>query len=230
MAKGRMRGHVGRYLISGILTAVPLWVTWLIFDFVLRQLSRLGMPWVRLSARRLERDYPDFTDWLLRSWVDDLLAALLTLLLLYLLGWAVNRVIGQRLLKLFEDIVTSIPMVDMVYRSVKKAIVSLNTKPQGMERVVLINFPSPEMKAVGLVTKVIEDETTGRRKAVVYVPTTPNPTSGYLEIVDIDDLTATDWSFEEAMNFVVSAGAAGPERVRTAPLRREDAAPEVPPR
>ena len=70
----------------------------------------------------------------------------------------------------------------------------LQTQPDGTQRVVLIDFPHKEMKSVGFVTRVIHEQGTGRELAAVYVPTTPNPTSGYLEIVPVELLTPTDWT------------------------------------
>jgi len=75
---------------------------------------------------------------------------------------------------------------------------------------VLIDFPSPELKSVGFVTRTFQDAS-GRELAAVYVPTTPNPTGGYLEIVPIERLVATDWTVDQAMAFILSAGAAAPD-------------------
>jgi uncharacterized membrane protein len=91
---------------------------------------------------------------------------------------------------------------------------ALQTKPDGTQRVVLIDFPSPEMKTIGLVTRVLKDARTGEEVAAVYVPTTPNPTSGYLEIVPVSKLTPTDWSVDQAMAFIISGGAKSPESLR----------------
>jgi uncharacterized membrane protein len=79
--------------------------------------------------------------------------------------------------------------------------------------VVLIEFPSPEMKTVGFVTRTMVDTNTGQELAAVYVPTTPNPTSGYLEIVPIEKLVSTSWSIDEAMSFIISGGAVAPDSV-----------------
>ncbi|HID49054.1 MAG TPA: DUF502 domain-containing protein, partial [Chromatiales bacterium] len=70
-----------------------------------------------------------------------------------------------------------------------------------------------DMRAVGFATKVMKDDNTGRELAAVYVPTTPNPTSGYMEIVPLEQLTPTDWSMDEAMTFILSAGAVAPDRI-----------------
>jgi uncharacterized membrane protein len=79
--------------------------------------------------------------------------------------------------------------------------------------VVLIEFPSPEMKTVGFVTRTMQDKSSGKQLAAVYVPTTPNPTSGYLEIVPVDKLVSTEWTIDEAMNFIISGGAVAPDNV-----------------
>jgi uncharacterized membrane protein len=79
--------------------------------------------------------------------------------------------------------------------------------------VVLIAFPSPDLKTVGFVTHMFKDSNTGEELAAVYVPTTPNPTSGYMEIVPINKLISTDWSMDEAMTFIISGGAVAPDHI-----------------
>ncbi len=202
-----------RYLLAGVLTLVPLWVTWIVFEFIFRQLSRLGMPWVRALARALEANYPGLAQWMVAPWFQTVLAVLVTLVALYLLGWATSRVVGRRVLGLVERLLHTIPMVQTIYGGVKKLIGALQQKPDGVQRVVLIDFPSPELKTVGFVTRILRDRTTGQELAAVYVPTTPNPTSGYLEIVPVERLVSTDWTFDEAMTFIISGGAVAPEHI-----------------
>ena len=69
------------------------------------------------------------------------------------------------------------------------------------------------MKSVGFVTRILQDEHTGEELAAVYVPTTPNPTSGYLEIVPVSQLTPTDWTADQAMSFIISGGAVAPDKI-----------------
>jgi uncharacterized membrane protein len=205
--------HLQRYIVSGIITVIPLWITWLVFEFVFKQLSRLGTPWIRVLSRQIEADYPSLARWLVESWFQNVLAVLLMLVGLYLIGWLASRVIGRRLLSAFEATVERLPMIQNVYGLVKKLISALQQKPDQVQRVVLIEFPSPEMKTVGFVTRTMRDQATGAQLAAVYVPTTPNPTSGYLEIVPVDRLVSTDWSIDDALNFIISGGAAGPDNV-----------------
>ena len=103
------------------------------------------------------------------------------------------------------------PLANVIYTSARKLLDMLETKPGSTQRVVLIDFPHRDMKSVGLVTRVIREEGSGRELAAVYVPTTPNPTSGYLEIVPVELLTPTDWTVDQAMSFIISGGAVAPD-------------------
>jgi len=214
MAEKKPRSlHLQRYLLSGVITLIPLWVTYLVFEFIFKQLSRLGTPWVRAFSLSIQNEYPSVARWLLEPWFQNVLAVLLMLLGLYLVGWLTSRVIGRRLLKIFESTVQRLPMIQNVYSLMKKLISALQQKPEKVQRVVLIEFPSPEMKTVGFVTRTMLDRDTGQELAAVYVPTTPNPTSGYLEIVPVNRLVSTDWTIDEAMNFIISGGAVAPDNI-----------------
>jgi uncharacterized membrane protein len=208
----RRTAHIQRYLITGILTIVPVWITFLVFRFILAQLSGIGTPWVRVFSRTVRPHSPMAAEWLLQPWFQSTLAVFLTLLALYLLGWAVSLVIGKRLLRVFDAVMERIPLVHTIYGGTKKLLAALQQKPDGVQRVVLISFPSPEMKTVGFVTRILRDEN-GKELAAVYVPTTPNPTSGYLEIVPVEHVISTDWTLDEAMTFIISGGAVAPERL-----------------
>jgi len=159
-----------------------------VFTFFFGQLSAFGRPWVLAFSRLVGESFPTLARWLLEPWFQSVLAIALTLLALYLLGWAATRVIGRRLLGMFDQLMHRIPVVQTIYGSVRKLIGVLQSKPESIQRVVLIAFPNPDMRTVGFVTKVMTDVQTGQALAAVYVPTTPNPTSGYMEIVPLDQL------------------------------------------
>jgi uncharacterized membrane protein len=213
MEEKKGRGlHLKRYLLSGIVTIIPLWITWLLLDFTFRLLARFGEPLVTTLSSKIGDGLPQIAGLLLKPWFRQIVAVMIVLCCLYALGWGVNRVVGEKLLGLFETLMDRLPLVQTVYGSVKKLMGALQTEPGGTQRVVLIEFPHENMKTVGLVTRTLTDSRTGRKLAAVYVPTTPNPTSGYLEIVPVERLVPTDWTFDEAMSFVISGGAVAPER------------------
>ncbi len=205
--------NIQRYIITGILTIIPLWITWLVFDFFFSYIILLWKPWVEVFTQALQQNHPHISSWLIAPWFQTIIASIFTLIVLYTLGWAASRVIGRRILGLFDRAINHIPVAQTIYGSVKKLIAALRQKPDSLNRVVLIAFPSPEMRTVGFVTHVFKDSNDGTELAAVYVPTTPNPTSGYMEIVATDKLIATDWTMDEAMTFVLTAGSVAPENI-----------------
>lgn len=200
-----------RYLITGLLTFLPLWVTWLAFKLVLGVLADIGRPWVNALLGALVAVAPRLAYVLSSRWFTFVLALLLIFAVLYLLGWFAHRVLGRRLIAAFDSLLERIPLVAMVYGGTKKLMAVLQERPSGTQRVVLVDFPRRGMKVVGFVTRVMTEEGSGREMAAVYIPTTPNPTSGYLEIVSVDELTPTDWTMDQAMAFIISGGAVAPE-------------------
>ncbi len=200
-----------KYILAGVLIIMPIWVTWLIFAFLLELLTNLGAPLVNWFSTRIRPYAPSLSEWLVNPWFQSVVAVILILAALYVLGWLATKIIGRRLIALFDALMDRIPLVHTIYGSVKTFIAALQQKPDGVQRVVLIDFPSPEMKTVGFVTRTLVDDDTGKELAVVYVPTTPNPTSGYLEIVPLDKVTSTNWTMDEAMTFIISGGAVAPE-------------------
>ncbi len=214
--------RIQRYLITGIVTVIPLWITWWVFNFFFSQLSRFGSPWVRALGRGLEPHVPAVADILLRPGFQAGVAIVLTLAALCLIGWLATQVIGKQLIALVDRIMARIPLVERIYGSTRKLLTGLQEKPEAVQRVVLISFPSPEMKTVGFVTRTFPDADTGRMLAAVYVPTTPNPTSGYMEIVPLEQVISTDWTLDEAVSFIISAGTITPDRVNYTYSRPDD--------
>jgi uncharacterized membrane protein len=202
--------HVKRYLITGLLAFIPVWITWVVFKFVFTLLAGVGAPLVTGIIELIGLGAPDAAQVLHRDWIVSILAFILTILALYLLGWLSTRVFGRRILGTVDNLFGRLPLVHTIYGGVKKLMTLMRNKPGGTQRVVLIDFPSPELKSIGFVTRTFIDAG-GREVAAVYVPTTPNPTGGYLELVPTDRLISTDWSMDQAMAFIVSGGAVGPE-------------------
>jgi uncharacterized membrane protein len=213
-APTRRNPHLFRYLLIGFLTVAPLWVTWLVFDFLFGLLAGAGAPFIKGLARLLRPLSDTLASWLLNADVQYALAALFTLVLLYLIGLFASFVIGKKLIATIEYWVSRLPLVQTIYGATKRFLQTVSKPPVQGQRVVLISFPSPEMKAVGLITKVMTDADSGQELAVVYVPTSPNPTSGYIEILPLADVVMTNWTMEEAMSFVMTGGTNAPDSVR----------------
>ena len=207
-----------RYLLTGLLTFIPLWVTWLVFKFVLGMLAGIGAPLVNALLGALALVAPHVADALNTQWLTFIIALLITLVALYLLGWLANRVIGQRFISAFDGLLARIPVVQTIYGGTKKLMTVLQNKPSGVQRVVLVEFPRRGMKVAGFVTRVMSEDGSGREMAAVFIPTTPNPTGGYLVVVPLDELTPTDWTMDQAMAFIISGGAVAPDSLPASPV------------
>lgn len=204
-----------RNIIAGVLTVIPLsvtvWIVWFIIDILIW----VGRPPTLALARALRPTSPQVSDLLLAGWFQSIMALLVAVLILYLAGRATNAVIGRRILRIMDRIVEAVPVARTIYGATQTLVRSIgggNGTPSG-NRVVLIEFPGTHMRTVGLVTKVFKATEDQPELAAVYVPTTPNPTSGYVEIVPTSRLTWLDWSKNEAMAFIVSGGAMSPDTI-----------------
>ena len=224
LATGEAR-RVRKRLSAGLLIAIPALVTFWIIEITLEVLVSSGEPLARLLAGFVGPISPWLSDLLVSDSLRWAVAISLMLALLYVLGSLATRIAGRRLLDRLEAQVLAIPGIDIVYGAVRDLIASVKSDTFEGSRVVLIEFPGPHMRAVGFVTRYLRDAGTGRSLAAVYVPTTPNPTSGYIEIVPADRLVYLDWTPQEAMRFVVSGGVAGPETVSFEPSPAMGAGP-----
>ena len=202
--------------VTGLLTLLPIWLTWVVFKSVFGLLSDLSRPWVGPLSARLALEYPRGLGWLDANWVQTAIGLIATVLAILLVGSLVRRVAGQRALAWFETLIRRVPLAKTIYGSSRQLLDLMQTAPDGARRVVLVEFPHPGMRAVGFVTRTFREETTCIELAAVYVPTTPNPTGGYLELVPVTDLIPTDWSVDEAMTFIISGGAVSPGTIPSA--------------
>lgn len=203
-----------RNIVAGCLVVIPLVVTYWIISLVLDVMVAFGRPPVNAIAGWLQPFAPDLAEMLRSSQFEWILAALVTLAALYFVGSLTTRVVGRRLIAAFDRMIARIPFVTTLYGAVRKLIATFQNTREGDQRVVLIDFPSPEMKAIGLVTRTFIDADTGLELAAVYVPTTPVPSAGFMEIVPVDRLVWLDWSLNDAMQFIISGGALAPDTIR----------------
>lgn len=202
-----------RYLLTGVLTVLPIGLTLLLFTWIWAQLAALGAPVVSGLVRVLDPWAPQASALLRDSVFTGALGVAIVVSALYGIGWVASNVLGRRLLDWVDGIMERLPVVAQVHGAIRKTVAALQTKPTTGQRVVLIPFPSEQMMTVGLVTRVFRDSRSGREVAAVYVPTTPNPTSGYLEIVPLELVQDTGWTVDQAMTFIISGGTVGPDEL-----------------
>jgi uncharacterized membrane protein len=209
--------HIQAYLLAGLLTITPLVVVWLVFAFFLGVLSNAGHPLAVELADFIEARVPAATPWLSDPGVQFVIAVMVALLMLYLIGALTSRMFGAKIVQLLEALVARIPLVDTIYAAAKKLVDVLRKKPEGAQRVVLIDFPIAGQKCLGFVMRTFPDSQTGEELATVYVPTAINPTAGFLQIVPVSRLISTDIPTDQAMTMIISGGAVSPEHLTIAP-------------
>jgi uncharacterized membrane protein len=200
--------NLQRNILAGIITIGPLFVTWLVFSYVLSKLALAGLPLVQLLA-------PIFpAEWVNEPVLKSTLAILLTLVLLYGLGRVTSLVIGRQVFGIFEAVLERLPLVAKVYGSVRQLLDSMLAKKDSNQRVVLVDFLAPGQKSIGFLTRTLVDSTTGQELAAVLLPCAINPTSAFLQLLPLDRVTVTDLSMEQAMSMLMTGGAVAPESVQ----------------
>ena len=145
-----------------------------------------------------------------------------SLLLIFLIGVTARNFFGRMILTFFEAIFEKTPLVNTVYRSTKQIINAFSfNKNKSLMRSVLVEYPRKEMWAIGFVTldevkglKTESGEDVGEGKIAVFLPTTPNPTSGYFVYVNKDDVLEIDLTVEESIKVLMSAGVVSPEGLK----------------
>ena len=206
-----MLASLQRNIIAGIFIVIPLWVTIWVITFLTNLLIQFGTPLALKVGQLVAPRSPTLAALGQSAWFQDLAAVAIVLAGLLLLGMIGRAVIGRRVLDAFDRLMARIPLVQSIYGATRKLVQTVQTKPDSGQRVVLIEFPTPGMKAVGLVTRTFTDPATGIEIAAVYVPTTPNPSSGYVELLPSTDLVPLPWTVNEALTFIISGGAVAPE-------------------
>jgi uncharacterized membrane protein len=202
-----------RNILAGLITAGPLFVTWLVFSFVLSSLAKAGLPFIHALADIFPQD------WLAQPWLQSVLAIALTLAVLYVLGRVTSLVIGRQAFSIFEALLERLPFVAKVYTSVRQLLDTMMAKKETSQRVVLVDFPIPGQKSIGFLTRTLTDSVTGQELAAVLLPNAINPTSAFLQLLPLDRVTDTDLTMEQAMSMIMTGGAVGPETIRfTQPL------------
>jgi len=196
--------------VTGLLTLLPIWLTWVVFKFVFGLLGDLSRGWVGPLLADVAQSFPRMA-WIADSWSLTAIGTVATVILILAVGTLARRVAGQRALAWFEIAIRRVPLAKTVYGSARQLLDHMSAPANGGQRVVLIAFPHPGTRTVGFVTRTLRDENTGRELAAVFVPTTPNPTGGYVMIVPADELVPTDWTVDQAMTFIISGGAVAPE-------------------
>ena len=141
------------------------------------------------------------------------LEILIAIILITLIGWLSLSFLGKRLLSAFNNVLQKIPILRTIYSAIVQMTETFTKTNKGKKNVVLVEYPRKGSWAVGFATKENEGEIsnkTNKKLINVFVPTTPNPTSGFLLMFPKNEVIYLDLTFEEASKFIVSAGTSNP--------------------
>ena len=175
--------------LTGLFVLVPIAITfWVIFT-VLAFVNNLILPYIRYVI-----PIPNIPG----------LGIIITLLLVFLVGLFAQNYFGKKALEFWDMVVQRIPLVRSIYYATKQTMETLFTKRQQFSKTVLVEFPRKDVYSIGFIAnevKICEEE-----YFVVYVPTAPNPTSGYTLFVKKEEVINTDLTVEEATRIILSGG------------------------
>ena len=185
------------YFITGIVVLIPIGIT-LYLTLFLVSVSSILLPKELNPNYYLPYSIPG-------------IEILISIIIITFIGWLSLSFIGKRLLSLINGILKKIPLLRTIYSAIGQMTETFANTKESKKNVVLIEYPRKGTWAVGFATKENKGEISIKTKQNlinVFVPTTPNPTSGFLLMFPKNDVIYLDMSFEEASKFIVSAGTA----------------------
>ena len=198
-----MMAALRRYLMAGLLVWVPLGVTLLIVAFLVDLMDQT----LRLLPESLQPDN------ILGFHIPGL-GAVLTAVIVFVTGMIVTNLFGMQLFNIGERILQRIPLVRSIYASVKQVTESMFSSGKSFRKVVLVEYPRKGMWSLAFQTGTGAEEVrdkTGRDVANVFIPTTPNPTSGFFLMVPREDVIELDMSVDDGLKMLLSVGVVVPE-------------------
>ena len=191
--------RIRNYFIAGMVVLIPIGITVYLTIFLVSISSKI-LPKEINPNHYLPYDIPG-------------VEILMSIFIITLIGWISLSFLGKKLLNLFDNILKKIPILRTIYPAIGQMIETFTKSEKGKKNVVLVEYPRKGSWAVGFATKKNSgeiSEKTNKKLINVFVPTTPNPTSGFLLMFPEDDVIYLDLTFEEASKFIVSAGTSNP--------------------
>ena len=200
--KRTLLGALRTYFLTGLVVTAPIYITFYLMLWFVEFLDNYFRPWVPevyWPTTYLPFDIPG-------------VGVVLALVLLTLIGGLTANFLGRTLLRLADRLIRQIPMAGTVYTALRQIFqTAVREDGASFSQVALIEYPRKGLHAVAFVTKSADrrvNQATGKTMVGVFLPTTPNPTSGFLLFVPEDELTILDMTVEEGARLVISAGLA----------------------
>lgn len=208
----RMTHSIQARLLAGVLILTPFGVAVLVMVWLFRWFTGLLKPIVNAILTMLHKYSPAVA--VPQAYVTVFIwlsTTLILLMLLYLLGVVGQFVIGKKVVAASELLVLRIPLVRTIYTATKQVIKALSVPDsKAFKSVVLIEFPRAGFQSVGYLTGNIKTPD-GREFSKVFIPTSPNPTTGFFELVPPNEVVETNLTIEEAFKMIISGGMVSPD-------------------
>ena len=202
-SKEKKRSIIARfrnYFILGVVVLIPLGITLYLTLFIVKISSNI-LPKEINPNHYLPYDVPG-------------LEIVISILIITFIGWLSLSFIGKKLLLVLENLLKRIPILRTIYSALNQMTETFTKTGVNKKNVVLVEYPRKGSWAVGFATKENEGEISNKTKKKlinVFIPTTPNPTSGFLLMFPKEEVIYLDLTFEEASRFIVSAGTSDPK-------------------
>lgn len=207
-----IREKLKRYFITGLIVLLPLWFTlyifWIFFSFV----AKFFIPILRpLFNYLLGEEYIPFFPFLLK-----LSAFLIALLIIWLVGLLATNIFGRKIFQKLDQTFATIPLIRQVYSTFSKLTQIFFSGKTQFQRVVLVEFPRKGLYALGFITNEKNwqfVDQPGEAVLNVFIPTTPNPTSGFFLLIPEKEVIPLEMSVDDALKMVISGGIVSPENL-----------------
>lgn len=200
----KMKRRLKNTFLTGIAVIIPIGLTVYILFGVINLMDKI----LKIIPRRFQPDE-------LFNFHIPGLGVIFTLILIFIVGLVTKSYLGKKLVKLGEWFVDKIPLVRGLYQAIKQLVDTVfSDKSQSFKKVVIIEYPRKGIYAVAFVTGEAKGEVqlkTSQKCINVFVPTTPNPTSGFYIMVPEDEIINMDMTVEEAFKLIISGGIVAPQ-------------------
>ena len=197
-----------KYILTGIISIIPVYITYWIIEQIFLLVSIPGKNIISYFTVLFNFNNSVNTQFII--FTEYVLGFVLTILFLFLFGLIISNVIGKKIYSFFETLLNSIPIVNKVYSSIKQIISTLSVdSKKSFKKVVMIQYPRKGLWTIAMVTgeSVNKDK---KEFYTLFVPSTPNPTTGYMIIILKNDVVNTDLSVEDATKVILSGGLVTP--------------------
>ena len=202
----KLRMFIQRALIAGILATLPLAVTYWFLTFVFKKFSGFFQPYLVMLTTRYDIVIP--------LYVEKIISFSVIVIVLIFIGLIAKNFIGKQLLGMIQSVAENIPIVRGVYSSIRQIVDAFQTTSgSSFKKVIMIEYPRKGLYSFGFITKDSSEflnNATGEVCVNIFIPTTPNPTSGFILIVPKADVIDPGIPIEHGIKFIISAGLVEP--------------------